>query len=337
MRAPIVVPLLLVAAPVLAAPDGGPAPAVDGMLVEAHLEPQPVPFAEPFDVVIRVTRPASEPLRLPAALPERDAVRSAGPPRRRVTPLPAERAGEAPRLVEEIRVPFLALGLDDLKTPELLLTAQDGSTLTVPALPVDVEGPDAGPAGQGMVESTELSAGRRHRLYDVADSRPWVFFGSFASSALALWALRVLDRRRRFGAPPAPVSAPAVVDRPPAHVVALARLEALLAEGHLARGEVAVFVPRLMDEVLRGYLEDRYQTPAGRRTTRELCEGLLGLSAPGLDVARVRGILEAADLVKFARADMAVEAAHRLAGEVRALIDATAERSEPAPGRGGSA
>ena len=67
---------------------------------------------------------------------------------------------------------------------------------------------------------------------------------------------------------------------------------------------------------------------AGKRTTSELIEDLLAVSAPGLDLDVVRGLLDDADLVKFARADLASDVAHGMAGRVRALIEATAERRE---------
>jgi hypothetical protein len=103
-------------------------------------------------------------------------------------------------------------------------------------------------------------------------------------------------------------------------------------EGLLARGEIARFVERLMDEVLRAYLEDRFLVPVTRETTREIAAELLRLSVPGLDLVLLRDILETADLVKFARADVAAESAHEMATKVRALVVATrAPREEVAP------
>ena len=102
---------------------------------------------------------------------------------------------------------------------------------------------------------------------------------TIASALMAIGVVRFINRRRRFWFPPLEeeMPEPAGPSRP-AHEVALERLTALLAEGLLQKGAVPLFVQRLMDDVLRSYLEDRFDASAGTRTTRELCEALLSLS-----------------------------------------------------------
>ncbi len=292
--------------------------------LSARVEPDPVAFGERFELVIEVLRADGDRLSLPHDLPHEPAARQIGPPQRALTPLPAEEGGDA-RVREVVRVPFLALGLDDVKTPAFVLTAPDGEALEIESLPVRVApepaagAPPAGDLGDSLVEAERVLS------FEVFDTRPLVGASALALAGAAFALYRWLARRRRAWLAQRPrAAAPSAPDRP-AHIIALERLEALLAEGLLARGEVTLFVQRLMDEVLRDYLERRYRVLAGRRTTSELAADLLSVSAPGLDLDVVRGLLDDADLVKFARADIAADVAHGMASRTRALIEATAE------------
>lgn len=305
---------------VLAAPLRAEAP----FALRARIEPDPVPFGGRFEVVVELTRPEGEELRLPEDIPETPAVRRAGEPTWEAKP-----ANEPGLIFETLRIPYLALDYGDVKTPAIVLLVPGKEPLEIPALPLKIEEAPAfeGEAAPGKLP-LEPAAGPF--LYSVFDPRPLVALFGVAFSGAALFAYRLLARRRR------PVQRPArsahaikAPTRPPDEE-ALSRLEALLAEGLLAKGEVALFVTRLMDEVLRFYLEARFDVAAGKRTTRELSEGLLARSAPGLDLEALRSLLEHADLVKFARADVAAEAAHEMAGKVRVLIERTRQRAEAA-------
>lgn len=292
--------------------------------LSARIEPDPVPFGERFDLVIEVERSEGDRLALPTELPEKPDVRRLGPPERTLAPLPAGDNGK-PRVREVVRVPFLALGLDDLETPALVLTAPDGVVLEIDALPVRVQANAASPSPTDGDVSQNLAEAERLLSFDVLDARPLVGAGALALAGVAFALYRWLDRRRRALLARRPkADAPPARERP-AHVIALERLEALLREGLLPRGEVTPFVQRLMDEVLRDYLERRYRVRAGRRTTSELAADLLSVSAPGLDLDVVRGLLDDADLVKFARADVAVDVAHGMASRVRVLVETTRE------------
>jgi hypothetical protein len=283
-------------------------------------------------------------LQLPGSLPDIE-----GAPRmqnasgtavevRSVEELPGDGAGDGVRdggvagggrVRETIRVPYLALDTVDLETPAFVLTSvQDGLTVDVPSLQVKVtvppEPPDPGPAtapGPDGQPQVVLAPAASTIAYPVPDARPWIVLSALLSAEMLYAAVRAAARRRRLvqpKAPPVPIAPPR-----PAHEIALERLEALLATGMLARGETAVFVERLMDEVLRDYLTARFGLSAGTRTTRELVKDLLGISWAGLDVVLVESLLADADLVKFAKAAISAERAHAMATRVRALIEAT--------------
>jgi hypothetical protein len=299
---------------------GDKPPPYTDVIVQARIEPDPVAFGAQFELVVTLKRDRGVRLEMPAALPDVDAAPRTGSPRRSVSELPGE-PGAPAKVEETIRIPFLALGLDDVKTPAFVLKDKDGAEVDVPALPVRVtddpallQGPDGGPA-DGL--ALEPNAGAL--AYEVPDNRPYIALALLAGAGLLALLVSFLARRRaRMPVPPPPPPPPR-----PAHEVALERLAALLASGLLQRGDTAAFVERLMDEVLRDYISARFSLPAGSRTTRELVQELLGVSVPGLDVKLVESLLADADLVKFAKATIAAEQAHAMATRVRALIEGT--------------
>jgi hypothetical protein len=308
-------------------------PSIPNLALTAVVEPQPVTFGAQFDLVVTITRDRGVHLEIPGAIPESASTPKVGDPVRSVEDLlPASSSVDAgpvaPRVRETIKIPFLALDTQDVKTPAFVLTDKNGATVEVPALDVKVavepdqmpnpNGPDAGPAPPNAVV---LEPAAPAIAYAVSDARPFVVFGSFALAGALYGAVRFAARRRRALVVALPTK-PAPPPRP-AHEVALERLEALLASGLLQRGETATFVERLMDEVLRDYIAARFALPAGTRTTRELVKDLLGVAVAGLDVSLVEGLLADADLVKFAKASIAAERAHAMATRVRMLIDAT--------------
>lgn len=324
--------------------------------LQAKIQPDPVAFGGPFDLVIEVKHDAQLQIQLPQNVPEKAALPQVGIIRREVLP-PAERgAATAARPEEEARpgassaltrftIPFLALDLKDLKTPAIILQTSTGETIDIPELPVPIRteedavagapnpGPtDPSPAPSAPGASLELENAPGPILFSVVDERPFLVLLSCLFAGFVYWLYRRLSGRIFVTPPPKPV----VVVQRPADEVALERLDALLAEGLLARNEIKLFVTRLMDEVLRDFLEARFAVAAGTRTTRELMVSLLETSATGLDVSGTRAVLEQADLVKFARAQLVGDAAHEMAERVRALIVATtaAASSQREPGAG---
>ena len=117
----------------------------------------------------------------------------------------------------------------------------------------------------------------------------------------------------------------------PAHVEALAALDALARENLPARGLWKEHESRLAG-IVRRFLERRFGSPEPGYTTREL---LLHLAWRGVEsgpIERLRSLLRVADLAKFARGELTLELAHRQEEDARALILALAE---PAPSAAG--
>lgn len=86
----------------------------------------------------------------------------------------------------------------------------------------------------------------------------------------------------------------------PPHARAEAELEALRASGLLEEGRAKEFYIQLTD-ILRRYLEGRFAFGATRMTTTELARILRQLEVDRETAHVLRGLLERADLVKFAR------------------------------------
>ena len=305
-------------------------PLPDGFTLTARIEPDPVPFGHVVDLVVTITRPAKKRIELPDDLEGSEGLARSGPPRREAKELPGASSSSssspdagpsAPTRVQEtLRFPFLALDLDDVKTPAFTLKTDDGELLDVPSLPVRVL-PEAltDPSDGGAPDGALVVEGEAPWiLYRVRDDRPWYVLATIAVVALVVVVGRWLARRRPVRVKPGPPPPPPR----PAHEIALERLDALMPL--LPRDEVSLFVEKLMDEVLRDYLALRFSLDAGTRTTREIVGDLLGVAAFGLDVGLVERVGQDADLIKFARATLSKEQAHAMAGRVRALILATA-------------
>lgn len=87
----------------------------------------------------------------------------------------------------------------------------------------------------------------------------------------------------------------------PPHVTALRELEKIKTEKAWQKGLVKQFYSQLTD-VLRIYLEERYQFPAMEKTTVEILKSLKEVELPDDKLlAKMKKILETADLAKFAK------------------------------------
>lgn len=124
---------------------------------------------------------------------------------------------------------------------------------------------------------------------------PWAL-GAIALGALA-WALVVFLRRYKKEKGGAEI----IVNPDPAHVIAFRELEKLKSEELWQKGQYKPFYTRLT-EILRQYLENRYRVYSLELTTSETLDALLktGFKRDS-EFDRLKNVLTAADLVKFAK------------------------------------
>ena len=118
-----------------------------------------------------------------------------------------------------------------------------------------------------------------------------------------------------------------VIDTRPAHVVALAELGATEQKGLIEEGQYQQYYTEISD-TLRRYLESAFRIPAVESTTFEIREALK--SADILNTTNQRhliGLLQEADLVKFADFAPRPDDAAQFPREARQFVTMTAERT----------
>lgn len=121
---------------------------------------------------------------------------------------------------------------------------------------------------------------------------------------------------------PTPISPPKPAPAIPPHEEALARLKALEAEELWQQGESKEYHDRLTD-IVRDYIEKRYQLAAMESTTEELMPAFERLPVPRQQVEQLREMLTIADFAKFAKMEPTPEDNHRSLTLARDFIEAT--------------
>ncbi len=151
----------------------------------------------------------------------------------------------------------------------------------------------------------------------IREHAAWIA-GALAIALAAALALVLVRRMKNRQARPVEV-APLL----PLHERYLLDLDALERERLWQQGEHKAYQSRLTD-LLRGYIEERYQVPALERTTDELMQELkvspLSLEQQSL----LANALRSADLVKFAKALPSPQENEQLMAAARRLIRETA-------------
>lgn len=137
--------------------------------------------------------------------------------------------------------------------------------------------------------------------------------GSLAAAALVL--LLFLRKKKEKDAPP-PV---------PAHIKALEALDALAASDLLEKSLFKEYFSALSD-ILRRYIEDRFDLRAPEQTTEEFLNILR--QDPQFTYEQremLRGFLNECDMIKFAKQESSLAAAKDASEKTRAFIEATKE------------
>ncbi len=154
---------------------------------------------------------------------------------------------------------------------------------------------------------------------------PWVAGGVGAAAILA-WAIVWFLRRSRR---PKTVAAPAEPEKP-LHVRTLLALEEVEKKKLWQQGLVKEYHSAVTD-ILRGYIEERFQVPALESTTDDLL-GILRMSSMGAGQReQLANLLRMADMVKFAKwTPLPTENEQLLAGAVK-LVQQTSDTLIDAP------
>lgn len=165
------------------------------------------------------------------------------------------------------------------------------------------------------------------------DWRPWLRWGLAALVVLLLAAaLFFYLRKRRRGEPLLPKKVE--VPRPP-HEVAYEELEKLLAQDLLSQGALKRFYSEI-SEIIRRYVEGRFQIAALESTTTDLLAELNRLELPEEQMELFRRFLSLCDLVKFAKYVPGGEENEEVVALARRIVDET-KWVEPEPEAGAAA
>jgi hypothetical protein len=124
---------------------------------------------------------------------------------------------------------------------------------------------------------------------------PWVLLAILA--AIIVWAIvRYLKSRKKTE-----TVQEVIINPDPAHIIAFRELEKLKSEELWQKGQVKNYYTRLT-EILRQYLENRYQVYSLEMTTSETLDALLKTGfKKDSSFNTLKGVLTSADLVKFAK------------------------------------
>ena len=156
------------------------------------------------------------------------------------------------------------------------------------------------------------------------DNWPWLAGGAAGIAALILL-IRYLRRRARGPA------AAREEQRPPEpmHVRTLTALEEIGRRNLWQQGMVKQYQSEVTD-VLRAYIEERFQVPALESTTDELLAALNMSSMSAAQREQLANMLRMADMVKFAKwTPLPVENEQLLAGAIKLVQQTSAP--EPTP------
>ena len=148
---------------------------------------------------------------------------------------------------------------------------------------------------------------------------PWII-GIILIAAIVFFILYAISRRRKniplFSLPAKP--------KLPPHVVALSELDKLKEEQLWQHDKVKDYYTRLTD-IIRVYLEERYEVPAMEQTTQEILSDFKGENSQikGKLFTGLQKTLDTADLVKFAKYTPLADENHFVLVHAYTLVEET--------------
>ena len=154
---------------------------------------------------------------------------------------------------------------------------------------------------------------------------PWIL-GIILVASILFLIIYAINRRRKniplFQIPQKP--------KLPPHVIAIGELDKLKEEQLWQHDKVKDYYTRLTD-IIRVYLEDRFEVPAMEQTTQEILVEFKGDDSPikGKLLGDLQQTLELSDLVKFAKYAPLADENHHVLVQAYQLVEET--KLEPAP------
>lgn len=250
---------------------------------------------------------------------------------------PSEKSDLSPFELKKIETAPVARGKNRVRRTFILnVTAFEKGDLKFPSVALRWRAPDGrqGEVRTEPVTVTFASVGRRPS--DKDDIRPikspasfgtrW-FWNALAGALAGLLAAGLAGRLlwRRLRAKPEDESA-----KPP-HVRAGLELERLKDRDLVGSGQAREYLAGLAD-ILRRYIERRFNVEAMEKTTAELSESMKSRGFDRTVIERSRVFLERADAVKFARQEPSRAEWTAAEKELLAFVDETTPKTQPGKG-----
>jgi len=210
-------------------------------------------------------------------------------------------------------------GMVSIPPISLVLTPAQGNSHTykTPEVPIEIESILDRHKDRADIQDLKGPIGFFNPL-------PWIL-GALALTLLALLAWWISKRspgRNLSKKPPEPA-------RPPEEVAQHA-LERLAQRHLLESGHVKEFYIELSN-IIRAYLEGRFDAPCLDRTTSEIMNEIKSHWLHSTDFHTLKELLQDCDLVKFARFVPTIEDSKRHVELARGFIDHTTTRQAPKP------
>lgn len=287
--------------------------------ISARVDRSSVGLGETVVLTVDVTYPPTGEIQLPPAdkldfapFEVRDAV---------MTPLPASGGRKHARYT--VRLAAYDTGKQTIPSMQVRYKAGDGTSQEAGSAPIALE--VGAPAPTGTDKPGEI---RDLKALDDVPTPPWMITTAIGAGVLAL-ALLVgatkLVMRRLRRRPPAPLAP---------HDQALAALEQLLEARLVENGQWKAHYERLAT-ILREYLAARFAIPFLEHTTAEVVGMMRARDLEEWLCTDVRTVLEEADLVKFARLQVATERATAQVQAARSIVERTIPPPPPPAGSRG--
>lgn len=148
---------------------------------------------------------------------------------------------------------------------------------------------------------------------------PWIL-GIILLASIVFLILYAINRRKKN----IPLFSLPVKPKLPPHVVALSELDKLKEEQLWQHDKVKDYYTRLTD-IIRVYLEDRYDVPAMEQTTQEILTQFKGENSAikGKLFSGLQKTLDTSDLVKFAKYTPLADENHYVLVQAYALVEET--------------
>ena len=224
---------------------------------------------------------------------------------------------------------------DTSGTSEIVVSRYEAGSIVLPAIPYQYSFP--GDSAARIVTTNPLALTIRavavDTTKDIRDLKPplsipislleiLIYLGIAAAAIGAVYIGYRLWKRRGTKAAGGEVSAPPR----PAHVIALEELAILKEKKLWQQGLIKQYYSEVT-EILRRYIENRYQLKALEETTDEILKGLAGTGMSGDVLRALEKSLRKADLVKFAKAQPGIPE-HE---EIMAIAYDAVERTKVVP------